>query len=548
MTFFRSKEIPRRECMTTPLIDSRDLRESDLYRQVKAFYEERTAEGRDEITDAADVTLSPDGKFAALTGTVHRDVLAPPITRACLVRIESGEVTRIASGSGNDRSPLWSPDGRWLSFISDRAEAGNFQLYLCDSQGKGMVRAAPSVEGIVEQTQWSPDGQRILLVVAGFGADLAGCQGGATTFDNRHELPGWMPMIETADATNRWRRIYVFDIASFTTTSVATPGFNCWEVAWLGNDRFIAVTSKSHAEGTWYRAELTCFDLESGTARSLYTPADQIGIPAASPDGRTIALIEARCSDRMIVAGTLVLIDAATGAVQHVSTRSVDVTHVAWRDERHLVFIGLRSLETVVGEIDIESGTLVEHWASTQRTCGNWYPSMWPAHDGGCLAICEAYDVAPELARIRQGRYEVVVSFDGRSPSVLAASSSSAAIKPVSWRARDGLELQGWLLQPAGTGPFPLVMDIHGGPIWACRNRWQGRLRGAKVLSDHGFAVFYPNPRGSAGRGADFARQVVGDMGGEDTHDYLTGIDALIERGIIDPKRLGVTGSVMAVS
>ncbi len=81
-----------------------------------------------------------------------------------------------------------------------------------------------------------------------------------------------------------------------------------------------------------------------------------------------------------------------------------------------------------------------------------------------------------------------------------------------------------------------------GGPFGRAGIVGRGRLRGAKVLADNGCAIFFPNPRGSSGRGADFARLVVGDMGGEDTYDYLTGIDALIERGIADPKRLGVTG------
>jgi len=85
-------------------------------------------------------------------------------------------------------------------------------------------------------------------------------------------------------------------------------------------------------------------------------------------------------------------------------------------------------------------------------------------------------------------------------------------------------------------------MDIHGGPVWQCRNRWQGRLRGAKLLADHGIASLFPNPRGSSGRGQDFARRVKGDMGGEDAHDYLTALDALVARGIADAARLGVTG------
>jgi dipeptidyl aminopeptidase/acylaminoacyl peptidase len=63
------------------------------------------------------------------------------------------------------------------------------------------------------------------------------------------------------------------------------------------------------------------------------------------------------------------------------------------------------------------------------------------------------------------------------------------------------------------------------------------------MLLTGGYAVFLPNPRGSSGRGQDFARHVLGQMGGADTHDCLAGLDYLVERGVADPRRLGVTGA-----
>ena len=72
---------------------------------------------------------------------------------------------------------------------------------------------------------------------------------------------------------------------------------------------------------------------------------------------------------------------------------------------------------------------------------------------------------------------------------------------------------------------------------------WLGRLSAAMLLLlEHGYAVFYPNPRGSTGRGQDFARRIVGDLGGAETADHLSGIEHLMRRGIADPARLGVTG------
>jgi dipeptidyl aminopeptidase/acylaminoacyl peptidase len=115
-------------------------------------------------------------------------------------------------------------------------------------------------------------------------------------------------------------------------------------------------------------------------------------------------------------------------------------------------------------------------------------------------------------------------------------------VERITWQAPDGLEIQGWLLTPKSAAPHPLIMNIHGGPVWHWRPMWLGRGATVLTLIKHGFAVFFPDPRGSAGRGQDFARTVVGDMGGADTYDFISGIDQLVARGIADPNGLGVTG------
>jgi dipeptidyl aminopeptidase/acylaminoacyl peptidase len=523
------------------MLADRDIRQTPLYGKVREYYERITVPAQDKVTDAADVTVSSDGNFAAFTGTVHNDVASSPVTRVCIVDLGSGSIRRIAAGNGSDRLPRWSPDAKHLAFLSDRAETGNFQLLLCHGDGHGPCHAVAAVDGVIESLQWSPNGRRILLVVAGFGADLAGCQGGATTLRKSQDaaLPAWTPEVDTGDAENLWRRVYLYDVERDAMSVLSTSGINCWEATWLGDEHVVVVSSRSHSEGSWYQSQLTCLGVSEPTARMLYQPRDQIGVPVGSPSGRRLALIEAVCSDRMIVAGDLLLMDVRQGAVKRVDTRAVDVTQVGWRDDRHLVFVGHRGLETVVGEVDTGTGELSERWASLERTFGAWYPAMWPMPGGGCAVIGEGYDVAPELAVIDGGGYRMIASLDARGAGGRGPRTS---IEPVYWKARDGREIQGWVVKPPGAGPFPLVMDIHGGPVWACRNRWQGRLRGTQVLTEHGVAVFYPNPRGSGGRGLEFARLVVGDMGGEDTFDYLTGIDALVENGVADARRLGVTG------
>jgi dipeptidyl aminopeptidase/acylaminoacyl peptidase len=102
------------------------------------------------------------------------------------------------------------------------------------------------------------------------------------------------------------------------------------------------------------------------------------------------------------------------------------------------------------------------------------------------------------------------------------------------------MEIEGLLTLPHGDGPFPLILNVHGGPIWAFADFWPGTF--VAFLLSRGYALLQPNPRGSWGRGREFASHVVGDMGGADARDLLAGVDHVLEMGIADPERLGVMG------
>src|SRR5215813_8199619 len=180
----------------------RDLRDTLLYQEVAAYFAAIYEPGANWVSEGGTVTVSPDGRRAAFTGTVFHDLQSAPVTRVCLVDLVSGEMQQVAAAENSDRLPRWSPDGRKLAFLSDRAGAGNFQLYLLQPDGSGAAQAAPVLNGTVEYVHWSPTGRYILLGLAGFGADLAGIEGGGRTVGKPDELPAWLPEIETDEAEN----------------------------------------------------------------------------------------------------------------------------------------------------------------------------------------------------------------------------------------------------------------------------------------------------------------------------------------------------------
>ncbi|HEV2271383.1 MAG TPA: S9 family peptidase [Steroidobacteraceae bacterium] len=515
----------------------RDIRDTALYRETEALYRTFRRPGSGLIADAAEI--SAHGSRAVYTGTLV-DSGSEAVSRICVTDLTSGDTRVLTFGPNTDRTPKVSPDGGQIAFLSDRRRAGDFQLYLLDGE-TGECRATPPVDGWVEYLQWSPNGRRILLGVAGHGADVSGAQGAATSKTAAQDLPAWLPAVDTGEEAYRWRRGWVYDLEENSVSQFSPGDSNIWEAAWCGNDAVTAVVSPGPSEGLWYTARLAVIQTEGGASRDIFVPQDQLGWPSGSPSGRHVAVAEALCSDRWIVAGDLRLIDTQTGEVRKVATRGIDITHTEWRSDRHLLLAGHRGFETVIALYDVQRGEVEEVWRSEEVTTNGFYTQVAGFGDpGDCALVGEGFKRAPEIAVIRHGRYQAVKSFDPGADEELSVLD---AVETVKWQAPDGLEIQGLLLRPAGRGPHPVILNVHGGPVWHYRPFWLGRRSiGTLMLLKRGFAVFLPNPRGSTGRGQEFVRPVLGDMGGADTHDYLSGLEHLIAHGIADPARLGVTG------
>src|SRR3546814_845156 len=168
-----------------------------------------------------------------------------------------------------------------------------------------------------------------------------------------------------------------------------------------------------------------------------------------------------------------------------------------------------------------------------------WYPKAVPVGDAWALAVIEGYATPPAIARLSDDTATILSDF---APS--PAPAIPATMVYALWGGGGGLGIGVWLALPAGAlSNVPLFVDIHGGPVWAHRNRYAAALRAGPVLVRKGYALLLPNPRGSGGRGQDFARRVRHDMGGEDTYDYLAGIDSLVAEGIVDSDRVSVSGT-----
>ena len=521
----------------------KDLRESPEYAAV-AEHVRRLHEpvfGRPHRV--TDLVATSDASRIVLTGSVYDELEGLP--RTALYEVRDGELRALTSGGGSARAARLAPDGSSLAFLSDRAKAEVFQAYLLADGQLGEARPAPAVPGTVEYLAWSPDGTRILLGVAGLGAEMADAQGSGTAGSGESGLPSWYPQVEAGTPEDAWRSLWLYAPASGELAKVSPDGLNVWEAAWSGPGHVLAITSEQPGEDDWYGAVLSRLDISTGEVTELLRSDAQLGLPAGTSDGRRAAVVEAVCSDRWIVAGDLIVLDLAAGTRCAVDTAGTDVTAVQWIDGARLGYIGQRHLDSVAGIADTGPGFLPEaitgkELAASAQSWASWfYPAGAFTSDGQVVVIRDDYDTPQQIAIVGAGD-QVLASLAHAGTDYIRSVAGSAT--DVSWSAPDGTAIEGILCTPAGAGPFPLVLDVHGGPIGAYQRSWAMGSYAVPLLVSRGYAVLLPNPRGSSGRGQQFAAAVVGDMGGADTHDYLSGIDAMIERGIADPARIGTMG------
>src|SRR5438270_9343609 len=235
----------------------RDIRDTALYREVEQHFRAILEPGFGTITGADSVAPAPDGGAIAFTGSKLEKLEGTPASRICLADPKTGELREVTGGPNDDILPRWSPDGRRLAFLSDRAEKGRFQLFMLARDRLGEAEAAPEVEGSIEYHEFSPDGRRVLLGVAEPGADRAGGQGSGRVKGADDDLPDWIPAVEDREGR---RRLYVFNVEARTVRPATREGLNVWEATWCGPNRLAAIVSDDSGEGAWYLATLVLID------------------------------------------------------------------------------------------------------------------------------------------------------------------------------------------------------------------------------------------------------------------------------------------------
>jgi dipeptidyl aminopeptidase/acylaminoacyl peptidase len=507
------------------------------------------APGENGIEDVSEVARHPELEVVACTVAVRQPGEDPPVRRhVALVELTTGRHRLVDVGEPGSGGAAWSPDGRRLALVATPPDRPGRAVvteetdwspttwlagHRAGRRWRPVLAAEPRSPGLVETCTWSPSGARLALSVALPGAGISDVHGTGTI--GGPDAPAWRPHVLPAPTSAR--RVVCLWSHDQGDRVERVDSRNVWELAWSTDDALVLLTSEGGGEGAWYAPHLERLDLVTGRATRLYEPSHQLAQPRSAPDGSRWSVLSAVQSDRGLPAGDLVVGRDREHWVS--DTRGVSTTDHHWVDDRTVLLTGLRGLRTVVASLDVEDDTWTEVWEG-EETTGEHQPEVAAVRDRAPVVVLEAHRRPPALGVLEPEGFRPVLEVSGPGADHQAAVAGETAA--ITWTAADGLEIEGLVTLPRGPGPHPLVVGLHGGPVHAWRATWAGRDPHVSVLVARGYAVLRPNPRGSTGRGSEFVAKVYGDMGGRDVDDVLAGVRFLVDTGVADRDRVGVTG------
>ncbi len=479
-----------------------------------------------------DPQISPDGSWIAFCMRPVSNDEEHPKGAIWLVPFDEGDPHRLTTSPGLDQSPRWSPDGTRIAFISDRAERGKASVYVMRLDG-GEAERVFDQQGDLADLAWSPDGSCLSVLFTEPETDEE-----KKRKEERDDVKVW-------DQDYKFRRLWIIDLQSGETRAVSPENRHVQEYCWSADSAQVAINTSAtpRADESHYPTEVAIVSRQSGTISRTFTLPASTSDLIWSRDGTRFAYRGA--AGRVMHPDYVYAIDA-NGTERECLTPDYagTVDFLTADASGNLYFVSFEGLNAATYSLDWNGTT---NRLSPQECDGKITPPFTLSTDGRRAAfVREDATHAPNvwiLSRndISQSVTKQITHFN---TDLEAAALGSAEI--VSWTSDDGVDVQGLLIKPHGYVEgerFPLLAFVHGGPTWHWSNQFAATWHDwGQMMAGRGYAVLMPNPRGSTGRGPGFSNAIFDDVGGGEYRDLMSGVDAMVERGIADPDRLGVGG------
>jgi dipeptidyl aminopeptidase/acylaminoacyl peptidase len=533
-----------------------------------------TIEDLYEIVFLSRPRISPDGKRIAYVATEIDERKHAYRSAIWVASADGDEPRRVTGEPASATDPSWSPDGRYLAFVSEReGEAsqapaseqkalgkGKPQIWLLPSDG-GEARQLTFLPHGASSPVWSPDGRSVAFT-APVGPLDEETEDGKPLPKVRVIDRLWYRLDGVGFINDRRSHLFFMPVGGGEPVQLTDGDWDDGDPAWSPDGTQLAFVS-SRGEDRWRIPApdvytLTLHEGKPGTLRQLTDGSLGCGSPAWSPDGETLAFL-----------GALKL---RSGGQQDVYTISAHAEQAAATNLTETFEGSFQDWTNTDADARDEHQAPAPVWSSTGETL-----YVLASHRGATRVFELSADQAnSEPAALTPGEVQVrdfsldlarehlaILMANPTRPSEVFVGSTRAggelaqitgvndrlwselhlsSLEYLPYRGAEDWPMDGWILKPPDFDPakkYPLIVQIHGGPH---TQYGYGFFHEMQVQAGSGYVVLLTNPRGSIGYGREFSRAVRGVWGEKDSLDILAGVDTLLDQGYIDEQCIGVTG------
>jgi dipeptidyl aminopeptidase/acylaminoacyl peptidase len=505
------------------------------------------------IKDVRDPQRSPDGKWVAYVVARAIKDTDKNDSDIWMASWDGTQEIQLTSSPDSESQPRWSPDNKYISFVSSRQGAKDGQLWLMNRGGGEAIKVS-DVKGGVSAYAWSPDSTRVVFVVGE--PDPRDPKDDEKEGDKKKTAP---PIVidryqfkQDIDGylRNARKHLYLFDLAT-KKAEVLTPGtlFDEESPVWSPDGTRIAFVSK-RGTGDLDRHENTdvwVIDAKPGAqARQLTTSPNPDGGPLAwSPDGKSIAYLTGEeLKFSAYNQNRLAVIPAAGGQPRFLG-ESLDrpIRQPQWEEGgASLAFVVVDDRAQYPARVSLRDGK-VQRLVTATSVINSLSPGV---PDGAYAALVASATEPPEVAALEGGP----AAGSGQAKVRRLSHQNDAWLKDVQLgtteeftaKSKDGTEVHGLIVKPgvfqAGQ-KYPTLLRIHGGPNGQDEHAFSFER---EFFAAQGYVVVAVNYRGSNGRGSAYQKAIYADWGGKEVVDLLGAMDYVQTLPYVDANRLGIGG------
>ena len=511
-----------------------------------------------QIREVSDPQLSPDAQSIAYTVKTLLLKEDKSEERIWSVPNSGGDAIPMTAEGVSSSHPRWSPDGKYLAFLSARNE-GKTQIWRLNRSG-GEAQHLTDTPQDVEDLVWSPDSARLVLILRDPSEEeLAAAKTkdegkeGADDKDKNKKPKTKKPWVidrlqfkvdEIGYLDRRRTHLYVLELSTKALTQITSGDYDDAQPAWSPDGRLIAFASnrsKPDPDRT-YNIDIwvvAANNIDKGAQLTqVTTNPGEDSSPAWSPDGKLIAYTTQLDPHLFEYATHHVAISPAVGGPARVLTQSFDRNATKPRfspDGGSIYFIADDDGAQILARVPTAGGE------ATRTLPGRFMLYAYSLAKNGDIAVQIDMPDRPSEIYFQPASSNKLTRLT-RTNDALLAQLKLVQPEYVQFKSKDGTTVHGYLYKPLDYTPgkkVPTILRPHGGPVWAYYAEFTHL---AQLFAANGYAVLFPNPRGSSGYGENYAKAIWADWGNKDYQDDMAMVDYAIAQGIADPDKLGVGG------